>query len=379
MNPNQDAAIGQLDRFRRNALIIGIVASAASVIGAFVAPQQFFFSYLVGYLLWTGVALGSISLLMIHHMTGGNWGFVARPLFECGSKMLVLMAVLILPVLLGIPYLYIWSNPEHVVGHHLLEHKARYLNVTFFLIRTAIYFLIWLVLVYLLNRRAAGVPVRMKNVAGPGLVIHGLVITFAMIDWAMSLEPEWYSTIFGMIFMVGQLLSAIAFMIIILAIVWDRITLAGIVLPDHYHDLGNLMLTFVMLWAYTSFSQYLIIWSGNLPEETPWYIHRMSGGWQWLALALVLFHFSLPFLLLLTRYVKRRARMLAALAGAMIFMRLVDLVWVVSPALHTERLFVHWLDIIVPVGMGGLWVAIFMWQLKRRTLEPAPVPAARVH
>jgi hypothetical protein len=354
----------RLYRSRNIAIAAGAIGLILSAVGWTFDPGQFYRSYLVSYLLWLGIALGCISLLMIFHMTGGNWGYLTRRLFESGSRTVPLMLLLILPVLIGIPHLYIWSHADAVAKSHVLQHKAPYLNTTAFLIRACIYFAFWLFLMLLLNRGNQPISHRLQRISGPGLVLHGFIVTFAVVDWVMSLEPEWFSTMFGLIFLVGQLLSALAFGIIILMWIADEGAIAEIARPTRLLDLGNLMLTFVMLWAYTSFSQFLIIWSGNLPDENPWYLHRLGGGWQWIALVLVLFHFAVPFLLLLSRYVKRRSQLLAGIALGMLFMRFVDIYWSVQPA-HWRSVHVHWLDASTLVGVGGLWVAVFIWQLAR--------------
>ena len=355
------------DRLRRlgfYAIVAGIIGVILSAVGWMFDPGQFYRSYLVSYLLWLGIALGCISLLMIFHMTGGNWGLMTRRLFESGSRTVPLMLLLLIPVLIGIPHLYIWSHADAVAKSHVLQHKALYLNTPAFLIRAAIYFAVWLLLMLLLNRGNEPITRRLRKVSGPGLVVHAFIVTFAVVDWVMSLEPYWFSTMFGLIFLVGQLLSAIAFGIIMLMWIADEDVISEIARPTRMLDLGNLMLTFVMLWAYTSFSQFLIIWSGNLPDENPWYIHRLGGGWQWIALLLVLFHFAVPFLLLLSRFVKRKAQLLTTVAFSMIVMRFIDIYWNVQPA-HWSSVHVHWLDAATLVGVGGLWLAVFVWQLSR--------------
>jgi hypothetical protein len=245
-----------------------------------------------------------------------------------------------------------------------------------------VYAVAWSSLAYLLNRWsfqhdriedwASGRPLRrrLQLLSGPGLVVYGLTATFAAIDWMMSLEPHWFSTIYGFVWIVGQVLTALAFAVVALALLADFEPFAGVVTPSHFHDLGNLLLTFVMLWAYIAFSQFLIIWSGNLSEEIPWYVHRIQGGWQWVGLLLLVFHFVLPFLLLLARFTKRNQSMLAPLAGLLIVMQWVDLFWLVMPAFHPSRLYLHWLDGVIPLGMGGLWIAVFLGYLKGRALLP---------
>jgi len=377
MTPTMNTAT-DLGPFQRRALIVGIAGLAACAAGAFISPEQFYRSYLVGYLFWIGIALGCFAVVMLHHLVGGAWGTVIRRLLESGTRTLPLMLLLLAPIVIGLPHLYLWAQPDVVATDELLQHKAPYLNVPFFLARAALYFALWIGLAYLLNRWSAAqdksntqsIRKRLQNFSGPGLVLYGLTVTFASVDWVMSLEPHWFSTIYGMIFMVGQTLATLAFIITMLMLLGKREPLASILKPQHFHDLGNLMLAFVMLWAYVAFSQFLIIWSGNLPEEIPWYISRLSGGWGYIAIALVVFHFVLPFLLLLSRQNKRRLGTLATLAGAMLVMRLVDLVWVIAPAFEEEGMHLHWMDLAASIGVGGIWVAVFLWQLGRRPLVP---------
>lgn len=371
----------QLDPARQRALIVGAAGIVLSLVGFFVNREQFFHSYLVGYLFWIGIPIGSFALLMLHHLVGGGWGFVIRRMLEAGTRTIWLMLLLFVPIILGRHDLYEWTQAEAVARDELLQHKSAYLNTPFFLARAAGYFAVWLALAYFLSRwsteqdrtHEAALTQRLQNMSGPGLVLWGAAVTFASVDWVMSLEPHWFSTIYGMLFMVGQGLTALAFMIVALARLADKPPLLGIAGRQQFHDLGNLMLAFVMLWAYISFSQFLIIWSGNLPEEIIWYKARLAGGWQWLGVALILFHFALPFVLLLLRETKRTYQILAALAVAMLAMRLVDVFWIVTPAFqHREpvQLHVHWIDVTAFAGIGGIWVAAFVWHLKRWPLLP---------
>lgn len=372
----------QLDRIQQRSLIVGGLGLALCMGAAFLSPAQFFRSYLVAYLFWIGIALGSIAIVMLHHLTGGAWGFVIRRLLESGTRTLPVMAGLFVPLLFGLPDLYIWARPEEVAGNEILQHKSLYLNIPFFVIRTIIYFAAWIGVGYLLSkwsleqdRTAEPSPThRLQSLSGPGLLVYGLTMTFASIDWVMSLEPEWFSTIFGISFMVGQVLASLAFMIVVAILLADREPLSDVVSPAHFHDLGNLLLAFVMLWAYMAFVQFLIIWSGNLPEEISWYLHRMKGGWEWVGVFLILFHFAVPFLLLLSRGTKRRIRMLSTVAAMIFCMRLVDLFWLVTPAFHPKGLRLHWMDLVAPIGVGGIWIGVFVWQLKRRPLLPLHDP-----
>ncbi|HXG33601.1 MAG TPA: hypothetical protein VNJ11_09560 [Bryobacteraceae bacterium] len=367
------------DRFQRRAGAAGILALVACAAGAAGSPDQFFRSYLFAYLFWIGIALGCFAIVMLHHLVGGSWGVVIRRLLESGAGTLPLMAVLILPLLAGLPRLYVWARPEAVAGDELLRHKAPYLNVPFFLGRLVFYFAVWIVLAHLLNKwseeqdrtLSPQVKARLQLLSGPGLVLYGLTVTFASVDWVMSLEPHWFSTIYGILFMTGEALATLAFVILALLVLVRRKPMADVLRPGHFHDLGNLMLAFVMLWAYVCFSQFLIIWSGNLPEEIPWYLRRLDGGWAWVAVALIVFHFALPFVLLLSRQNKQRLEILAGIAGGVLLVRLVDLFWMVMPAFHPGGFRVHWMDLLMPVGIGGLWLAAFVWRLKRRPLLPA--------
>jgi hypothetical protein len=370
-----------LDRIQRLALIIGGVGVGLCVIGLFVNRPQFFQSYLLGYLLWISVPLGCFAIVMLHHMVGGGWGFVIRRLLEAGTRTFLPMLVLFVPILFGMHDLYEWTH-DAARNDAVLQHKSAYLNLPFFWTRTAIYFVVWIGLAYLLNRWSLqqdktgdrDLTRKLQDMSGPGLLLYGATATFASVDWAMSLEPHWFSTIYGILFMVGQGLTTLAFMIVALALLVRHRPLSDVVTQSHFHDLGNLMLAFVMLWGYVGISQYLIIWSGNLPEEIPWYLNRTQGGWQWVALLLVVCQFALPFLLLLSRTTKRTIRALATLAGVIIFVRLLDLFWLVMPAFHPKDLHIHWMDLAAPIGIGGLWIAAFVWQLKGHPLLPVHDP-----
>jgi len=372
----------QLDRVQRQSLIVGGLGLIILAAGFFISREAFFQSYLLGYLFWIHIALGCFAVVMLHHLVGGRWGFVIRRFMESGAMTLPLMAILFLPLLAGIPQLYLWSDPHHVAESELLQHKTPYLNVPFFIGRTVLYFAIWIGLAYLLNRWSqqqdetgeAGLNNRLKTLSAPGLILYMLTVTFAAFDWMMSLEPEWFSSIYGVLFVAGQALVTVAFAIILTRFLAEQEPLAKWVTPYIFNDLGNFLLAFVAFWAYISFSQYLIIWSANLPEEVTWYITRTSGGWQYIALALIFFHFTLPFALLLSRRIKRRAQILTVIAGFVIVMRLVDLFWLVMPAFSAQGFQLHWLNIVAPVGIGGIWIWFFVWNLKRKSLVPLHDP-----
>jgi hypothetical protein len=373
-------------RLETRLLAAGALGLVASIIGAAISPTQFFRSYLIAWVFWLGMTLGCLAILMLQHLSGGGWGFVIRRLLESGTRTLPLMLVLFVPFVFGLQELYSWARPPHTIEDDtlktVLDHKRAYLNVPFFWIRVAVYFLIWAALTYLVNKWSGEQDVddgpkprrRLEALSGPGLILFGFTVTFASVDWVMSLDPEWFSAIFGILFMGGQALSAIAFVIAVVVVLGMREPMSRILTRGHVHDLGKLLLAFVMLWAYFSFSQLLIIWSGNLPEEIPWYLHRLQGGWQWVGLVLVIFHFALPFLLLLSRDLKRNGRMLATVAGGVIVMRFIDLFWLIAPEFNREGFHVHWLDLAAPIGLGGVWLWFFIRQLKRRPLLPLKDP-----
>ena len=367
----------EFDTMQRKALMVGLGALALAVLGGLVNRAAFFQAYLLGYVFWTGIAVGCLGLLMLHHLVAGRWGYVIQRLLEAGVRTLPLLALLFVPLLFGLQDLYVWARPEVVATDALLQYKQRYLNGPAFFGRAACYFLIWIgtgtILTMLSARQDQGIGTgpltrRLQVVSGPGLILYGMAVTFAAVDWVMSLEPHWFSSIYGVVFLVGQALLALAFVTRVVVCLANRPPIQGAMGPTQLHDLGNLLLAFVMLWAYIAFSQYLIIWSGNLPEENHWYLHRMAGGWGAVALLLIVFHFVVPFLLLLSRTTKRRAKMLGAVAAGILVVRLIDLFWLIAPALHAEGFHLHWLDLVLPIGLGGLWLATFLGLLKRRPL-----------
>ena len=384
------------ERIRQRALIIGLAGLALCLLSALISPSHTLRAYLVAFNFWLGIALGCLVLLMLQHLTGGIWGLVLRRIFESGARTLGLLALLFLPLLLGLlgtpPLLYEWvgsTDPE------LLE-KTWYLNVPFFLGRAAAYFIIWVMIAFLLyawsvaQDRGNLNDRRLRLLSGPGLVLYGGTITFASVDWVMSLEPRWYSTIYPVIFAVGQILEAMAFAIIVLiaisagerGLLWRRDVDATpsptvydkLLNPIRRRDLGNLLLAFVMMWAYVSFSQFLLIWTANLPEEIPWYVNRTRGGWQWLAWLLVAFQFSLPFLLLLSREIKEDPRRLAAVALLVLVMRYLDVFWWIEPAFADGVHFYVVVHLLALVGLGGIWIWYFLAQLAKLPLLPLNEP-----
>jgi hypothetical protein len=374
-----------IGRLQQRGLIVGVIGAVIGGLGAVLQPDQIMPSWLIGFLFFFGLTMGCFALLMLQHMTGGQWGLVTRRIFEAGSRLMPLAVLLFIPVAVFAPKLFLWARPEAVQADHILQMKAPYLNVTFFIIRAVVYFAVWLFMSMMLNRwstqqDAGEVAVteadtrRFRAVSAPGLLIYVLLLSLAAVDWIMSLTPHWYSTIFGLITVVTQGLAALAFAVAVLAILVEREPMNGVLKARHFHDLGKLMLAFVMLWAYFSFSQFLIIWAGNLPEEIPYYLDRMRGGWQYVSLGLVIFHFVLPFCLLLSQDLKKRPKVLARVAWFIVAVRLYDMIWLVAPTFNQEGFPISLANVGVPLAFGGLWVFLFAAQLRKHALVPVNDP-----
>lgn len=371
-----------LERARRLSLGFAAAGLIICAAGWFLRPVQFYHSWLFAWFFWLGVALGCLSIVMLQHVSGGAWGVVIRRLLEAGSRTIPAMGVLFLPLLFGLQALYPWARPDEVAADDVLLHKAAYLNVPFFLARAVIFFAAWSALAWILNRWSRhqdetgdpGLDRKFQALSGGGLVLLVLTMTFAATDWLMSLEPHWFSTIYPLLLIAGQGVSAFC-VVIAAAILLSRAgPLAEAIRPNHLHDLAKLLFAFILVWAYFALSQFLIIWSGNLPEEIPWYLRRLQGGWQYVGLAVILLHFALPFGLLLSRRVKRHAGRLLGVAILVLVMRHIDLYWMVAPVGSAEAWPVHWLDIGAALGVGGLWIHLFTRQVSRMPLLPQRDP-----
>jgi len=376
VNPAEYAVPADAARWQNLWMSIGLVGVVACIVGAVISTEQFLRGYLIAYMFWTGLSLGCLALLMLQYLSGGLWGLVIRRVLEAASKCLPLMFVLFLPILIGREKLYEWmTHPA------LTARNSWYLNTPGWIGRWVVYFVIWISLTLILTRRGdtqdePGPQPRFQGLSGVGLLLYALTVSFAAVDWVMSLDPTWGSTIYGLIFIAGQGLSALSFNVVMLTIFTRYSPYREIIKPMQFHDLGKLMLAFVMLFAYFSFSQWLIIWSGNLPEEIGWFLNRIRGGWGIVALIIILFHFALPFALLLSRERKRAGSRLIGLALFLMFMRLVDIYWYVVPNFAHERghFYLSPWYIIAPIGVGGLWLAYFFYNLRQRPLLPAYEP-----
>jgi hypothetical protein len=393
-----------LGRVQNISVGVGLVGIIIWIIGAVVSgntKDTFFHSYLIAFVFWTSVALGCLGLLMIQYLGGAGWGLLIRRQLEAGAHTLWLMLILFLPIAtVGLHSLYEWSDPSGITDEaklKLIQHKEPWLNQKAFLIRGVIYFAVWIGLASYLRKWSKrqdenhdmGSVQRSQNLSAPGFVLYALAVTFAAVDWVMSLDVEWFSTIFGLVMLIGQGVVALAFLITVGVYLSAREPMDRVYQPKHFHDLGKLLLTVVMVWAYFSFSQLLIIWSGNLPEEIPWYLERFARGtqWRWLGIALIMLHFVLPFLLLLSRDLKHQRRRLMAVAWLLIAMRFVDLIWLIAPEVvggREGRAASHGLSVAsyinyaaAVIGVGGLWLGWFFYQLRQRALVPYNDPQMR--
>ncbi|HLK20181.1 MAG TPA: hypothetical protein VKT81_14590 [Bryobacteraceae bacterium] len=366
----------QLDRIQRNALVVGVVAFVATVIGLFLNAQHFWQSYLYGYIAISALAIGSLGIFLLHNVVGGNWGVAIRRFIESGLQTLPLFLLLVIPIFFATGTLYKWTDATYRAQNFAVGHKAVYMNVPMFIGRSLLYFAVWIAVGFRILKMAneqeqtgsRDLFNRIKRRSAPALLVFMVTTTLAFIDWVMSLEPDWYSTIYPWLFTVGEVLLTFAFMIALLVLLSKHEPFAGFVKIQHFHDLGNLMLAFTMLWAYMGLAQFLIIYAENLPDEIPWYIRRFSGGWGYLGWFISIFHFCVPFFLLLMRFVKKNPGRLRALALWIIFVRLLDIFWFVAPAFRQREFAVYWTDVSAVLGMGGIWLAYFIFNLKKRPL-----------
>jgi hypothetical protein len=389
-------------------VLFAVTAGILLLTGGLEGYRQLFLSYLVGYQFWLSVGLGGLAVLMLQYVTGGAWGIKLRRTLESAAATIPLLVVLFIPIALGVHQIYPWTNPEKAEAEekepsadktprpqpetysaHAQEpraptgQKAAYLNLPWFYVRMVVYFAIWLALAYSLIGwgtvldREYNPRIRRycESLSAPGLVLYGLTITFASIDWVMSLDPKWYSTIYPVLFGTSQILTGFAFAVMVLLLLSRYTPLADLLHAGSMRDLGSLMLAFVMIWAYMSFSQFLLIWVGNLPEETQWYMRRGREGWQYLVIFLAIFHFALPFFLLLLRDIKENVQRLLSLALLLLVMRGLDLFWWIEPAERRERSPFFWLlDVEACAAVGGIWMWWFLAQLRKRPLLPLNEP-----
>jgi hypothetical protein len=360
------------------AFAVGVLGLGFSAVGVFTQNRQFFFSYLFGWLFWLGLSLGCLVITMIHYLTGGRWGYPTRRFLEAGFLVLPVMFVLFIPVLFGLPKLYPWAQSSEVAMDKILQQRHFYQNTAGFITRSALIlgvfsFMALRLRAWSLQQDATpdAAPTRRARFhSGMGVVLYGLLTTFAYVDWVMSLEKHWSSTIFGVIVMGGQVLLGYAFSAVMLTLFRTEPEIAAVTTKVHFHHLGNLLLTFVLFWTYVSFAQLLIVYSGDLPHEITWYLHRIAGNWRYLVGALALFHFFLPFFLLLFRGIKKHVAALGALAAMLFAVHILETYWLVMPSYHEHGIVVSWLDFTAFIGMGGIWAGCFVARLRAAALLP---------
>ncbi len=374
---DHDTLTRSLTRVRNVSLFAAIIAGALCAVGYFLDARAFFAGYLAGWLFWLGVTLGCLAFMMIHAQTGGAWGVVLRPVIESANDVLPLVVVAFVPLLFGMHELYVWSDAEHVALDETLLAKSQYLNVNAYLVRSAAYLAIWLLIGWAMASRrptdephaAAALERRRRIVSGPGLVLYGFTITLASIDWVMSIEPHWYSTMYGTIYMASQATAGLALAIVITALValhppWDAIAH-----PARFRDLGSLLLTAVAFWSYVVFMQFLLIWSANLPEEVTFFLTRSRGGWPIVAWGMVLLGMVVPIAALLMRRVKRNRFALAAVAASTLAGLLLHWYWLVAPPFGDVG-YAAWQALAAFVAIGGFWLAMFAARLAVRSGWP---------
>lgn len=367
-----------IGRWQKAALIAGVLGIALTAVGWFLDADQAYKAYLPSYLFWFEIAAGSLGVLMLQYVTGGEWGLMIRRPLGAAARTLLVMAVLFLPIVAGLSHIYPWANHDLMTHDPVLSQKVQYLNFPFWIGRTVLYFVLWILWAWRVRvlslrfyeDRSPYTELSRRKWAASGLLMFVLTATFASIDWAMSLEPKWFSSMYGITFIVSCGLSSFAFVTFFLTRLADTPAMRGILRPSHLRDLGNLMLAFTMLWAYTGFSQYLLIWYANLKEEIPYYLTRQHGAWGFIAICLVLFHFFLPFFMLLMRAIKDRAQTIAVVTVIILVMRYVHIYWLVAPAHYGEHFYYSWISLASLVGIGGIWLYFFIGQLKGQTIIP---------
>lgn len=379
----EERAQRYLNRIQLYALVVGVVGLLAGVVGIFFSVPVFFQSYLFAYTFWTGMALGCLCVLLFHHVTGGRWGFALRRFLEAGALTMPVMGLLFVPLAFGLPYLYEWARPEEVALDPLLLHKAPYLNATFFLMRTAVYFLIWSVLAVVLVRWSrrqdetaeAALTHRSRQVATAGLIVLLFTASLAGVDWLMSLEPHWYSHVYGLLFLTGQALAALAFVLSLVVLLRRQPDLQEVLDVSVYDDLGNFLLAFLLFWIYLAFMEFLVIWSANIPEEVTYFVRRTETSWGWVALFFVLLHFAFPFLLLILRgALIHRARTLLGVGVLITAVHLTNVYWLILPAFYPEGIVLLWPAAAWLVGLGGVWTWLYARFLGQAALLPRHDP-----
>ncbi|MEP6945506.1 MAG: hypothetical protein ABJA02_06270 [Acidobacteriota bacterium] len=380
--------------YRSIALGIGGIATLLWAVGVYLQPEQGLRSWLLGFIFWSGITIGSLGILMLQYLTGGAWGVVIRRIVEAGTRTLPLIVLCFIPLAYGVFTNQVYSWTHLPITDHVMVQRGLFMTAPYWILRSFIYFAIFGGIIYLLNKWSSQQDLtndlaaserlleKSSRFSGPMMVVYCVIVTFAVVDWIMTLDPHWFSTIWGLLFVAGWALSCLSFAVVILAYLADKAPMNAVLGKRHFHDLGKLMLALTMVWAYFNFSQFLVIWSGNLPEETSWYLSRMRNGWGYIGVFLILFHFAFPFLVLLQQDFKRHAKWLAWLGVVILAMRLVDVYYQIGAAPriaagYEDASFLYalsWMDFVAPVAIGGLWMWWFLGELVKRPLVPFQDP-----
>ncbi len=372
----------QLTRVQSIALLVGAIFTILTLIQLVVSPTQFFRSWSAGFIIPFALGLGSLAVLMLQYMSGGAWGMVTRRQLEAGARTMPLVFLFFIPLFFGMPRLYEWADKAKLDTDKLIRDKSAYLNPTWWSIRAIVVFAIWMTLAFVLTRLSQqeeetgslAVSKRLTTWSAGGLVLYVFTLTSATTDWWMSMNDHWFSTIFALIFLGGQGLTVVSLALITTTLLMREQPMAGIVTKRHLHDLGNLLFMFTLFWTYVSFSQLVIIWSGNLPSEITWYIDRMNGGWGWIGMIMIFLQWMLPFLILLSQKIKRNPNSVRTMAIWVLVIRMIDAIYMVEPNYHGQHFFISWSDITALLGMTGLWVWYYVNELKKRPLIPYNAP-----
>jgi hypothetical protein len=369
----------KISRVQGYALIIGAICMVLTLAQWLLNPVQFYRSWMIGFMYAFGAGLGALACLMLQYMTGGGWGMLVRRQLEAGSRTIPYLTILFIPICFALfthSQFYEWLDPAKIKADAVIREKSAYLNPTWWLIRTAAIFIIWNVYQFILNRlsgeeeRTGDIRIskRLMGFSGIGLVIYALTLTSAAVDWIMSMNVHWFSTIYGLILLATEGLTIISTVIITTTLLMREPPMVEVVKKRHLHDLGKLLFMFTLFWTYVSFSQLVIMWSGNLPEEVSWYIARMNGGWGLIAVLLVFFQWMFPFLILLSQDIKRNPKTVRFMAIWILTIRAIDVIWQVEPNFHPQSLFISWSDITAILGFAGVWIFLYLNELKKRPL-----------
>lgn len=361
---------------------IGAVGLIASLVGYFLDAEQFYFSYLVSFVFFTGIGLGSLILVMIHHITRSSWGTVLRRIPETLASNFFIWGIFIIPILLGIHNIYHWSHPDAVATDSVLQAKSAYLNTTFFIIRQIIYFSIWGFLGFKLHKASVemdrtgdwGITTLMRKLSGPGIPIFGLSITFAGFDWLMSVDPHWFSTMFGVYFFAMFFQAIWPVLILLVVFLLRQGILKNTIQKVHVYDLGAWFFAFTIFYAYIAFCQFLLIYYANLPEEALWYYHRLEGSWKYIAYSLIAFRFAVPFIVLLHRETKHNIKVLVSMSILVLVIHFAEVYWIVMPALSGHGIDFSWMDLTTLLGLGGIFFGLFFNRFKNHDMIPINDP-----